>query len=144
MDSSHGAIVFLGKDLIVKEGEIEEIIRNDQAISVWYDERATHPSGAPRVTQLLSPGIYFNLPLTSAGFSIWNISLDCLVIKKEVIHALGFLNPSFTTVEGAMVDWIYRLLYGGALMEPVEFLQGNSIEPKTSNRLTVADEFRYI
>jgi glycosyltransferase involved in cell wall biosynthesis len=144
LKSEQGAIVFLGKDCLVEEKEVEAAIQRDESIGIWYDERVAIPSSVPRVTQLLSPGIYFNLPMTSSGFSIWNISLQCLVVKKEVIRSLGFLNPSFSTIEGAMVDWIYRLLYGGALMERAELLHGNIIEPKTLKQIPVADEFRYI
>lgn len=144
LKSDQGAIVFLGEGCAIKEGDVLTAIQHNQSIGVWFDDRAARTSSVPRVTQLLSPGIYFNLPLASSGFSIWNISLQCLVVKKEVIRSLGFLNPSFSTVEGAMVDWICRLLYGGALMERVELLHGNSIEPKTSDRIPVVDEFRYI
>lgn len=142
--SASGFILFVSHEFQIDERALLSIISENSSMQVWYDDQAAISLTTPRVTQLLSPGIYFNLPMTSSGFSIWNISLQCLVVNKEVIRSLGFLNPSFTTVEGAMVDWIYRLLYGGALMERVELLQGNIIEPKTSNRIPVADEFRYI
>lgn len=144
LDSSHGAIVFLGKDLLINEEEIGKNIHSEPAIGTWYDERAAYPLGSPRVTQLLSPGIYFNLPLASSGFSIWNISLGCLVVRKEVIRSLGFLNPSYATVQGALIDWIFRLLYGGVLMKGAKLLQGNAITSKTLNHIPVQDEFRYI
>lgn len=144
LKTEHGAIVFLGKGCVIKEEEVVTAIQHNQSIGIWYDDRVAISSSAPQVTQLLSPGIYFNLPMSSSGFSIWNISFQCFIVNKEVIRSLGFLNPSFTTVEGAMVDWIYRLLYGGALMQQTELLQGNIIEPKASNQIPVADEFRYI
>ncbi|MEQ8361392.1 MAG: glycosyltransferase family A protein [Cyclobacteriaceae bacterium] len=144
LDSEQGAIVFLGKDLVIKEEDVENAMQNSQSSGIWYDERVAYSSTVPRVTQLLSPGIYFNLSLTSSGFSIWNISLQCLVVRKEIIRSVGFLNPSFLTVEGAMIDWIYRLLYGGALLERAELLQGNFIQPRTLKQMPVADEFRYI
>lgn len=144
LKSEHGAIVFLGKNYSLNEDRIITSLEQNKSIGIWFDDRAAETTLAPRVTQLLSPGIYFNLPLNSSGFSIWNVSLNCLVIRKEVIRSLGFLNPFFSTVEGAMVDWIYRMLYGGALMERTDFLSGDILEPVKINRIPLTDEFRYI
>ena len=143
LKSDSGIIIFLQEGYSIHTDELLKMIHANQSIGVWYDERASVSSGAPRVTQLLSPGIYFNLPVHASGVSIWNISLRCLVVRKDAIRSIGFLNPAFSTLEGAMLDWIYRLLYGSALIEPVNLLQ--PMESKLSvPAIVLDDEFRYI
>jgi Glycosyl transferase family 2 len=143
-DDTSGYILFVSPEFVIDEEVLLKLLSNNSSTQVWYDDQAAISAITPRVTQLISPGIYFNLPLTSGGFSIWNISLQCLVVKKEVIRSLGFLNPSFESVEGAMIDWVYRLLYGGAFLERMHVLRPDQTKSTPSGDIIVADEFRYI
>jgi glycosyltransferase involved in cell wall biosynthesis len=79
-----------------------------------------------------------DIPATS-----WRMSLRCALVRTEVIRTLGFIHPSYSTLEGASLEAGHRWLLNGALMRHQPQLLPASARP-VSAPLPMEDGARFL
>ena len=141
-DSVQGYVLFLQQGVQLDEKVIYDITHHEQPITVWYDDRVTNSFYVSRVIEYVSPGIYFNLKTSEEGFSIWNMSLQCLLVKKDLLKTVRFLDSRFVSTKGALVEWLYRMLYSGVLIKRERMM----INPQFihNGEMAMEDDLRFI
>lgn len=112
-----GYILYRLQDMTINAQLLDYQLAKDDGTGLWYDGRMMIDAPVPEAVSYISPGSYFNLP--AGKMPLWSLSFDALVVRKEVLAAVGFLDPSFSTVEGAMAAWVFRLLFGGVITKDI-------------------------
>ncbi|PYR33680.1 MAG: hypothetical protein DMF90_19960, partial [Acidobacteria bacterium] len=74
--------------------------------------------------------------------SSWRVSLDACLAKVDVLRQVGAIDPRFDTLEGASLDFGYRMMRKGAIVRHVPWLV-ESPSP-ADRRLSIHDELRFI
>src|SRR5882762_1816105 len=142
-ESGDGFILFLLNDQSGPQQEtLRQLIRNDISIDVWYDDAIAESLRWPAMLDFVSPVNYFNMKVSDTVSSISSISLRCLLVHKEILVNYGFLDERFCSVEGAVKEWVHRLIYRGILFQYARLLPVPKLHE--ASPIPIEDQYRFI
>jgi len=141
-ESGDGFILFLMGDQLPPEETLQQIIRNNPSIDVWYDDAIGTRLEWPDMLDFVSPVNYFNMEVPAVVSSVSSISLRCLLVRKEILVKNGFLEERFISVEGAVKEWAWRLIYRGILFQYTNLLHALPLKKHTP--ISIEDQYRFI
>lgn len=135
-------VLFLSNGVAIDESALAKAMENGSPLQVSYDPELLKYPRVPRLLEFISPGSYFNLPTSPTGYSIWDMSWHCLLVKKEVLNTVGFLDQGFQSPEGALMDWIQRMIFQGVLFQRQKLAW--QVRTQVNPPMPVADEWRMV
>ena len=113
---------------------------------VWHAGLLLGTQGLPWVLDFINPGWMLNQdPLPRQTCTSWRLSPRACVFKTAVLRQMGAPDPEFATLEGAWLDYGFRLLKGGVVTrhEP-RLLSAEFAEVAQGHAPPPSDEFRFV
>lgn len=90
----------------------------------------------------VSPISYFNLDQSvESEITSWKVSLRYCLVKKDVLQQFPFLNPQFESLDAAVLEWSYRLIWSGATMRYYPHLVDKI---SRSSDIPIKDQVRFL
>ncbi len=117
----------------------------NQPVDIWHAGLSLGTAGKPDVLDFVAPTWMLNCdPKPSNEASSWRVSVNACLVRKDVIHRLGFLDNGFNNLDTASLEWGHRCLAQGALVRytPELLAENTYITPATE--LPFADQLRFI
>jgi hypothetical protein len=111
---------------------------------VWHAGLTLGMGGLPRLMDCVHPIWMLNRdPNSDVLASSWRISLDACLARVDVLRQLGGVDPAFDTLEGASLDFGFRILRRGAIVRHVPWLiSRNAGRPENDQPRSYGSEVR--
>ncbi len=116
-----------------------------QAVDIWHAGLLLGMNGLPGLIDFVAPTWMFNRdPDPSIEATSWRVSLQACLVRGEVIRQLGFLNPAFTSLDAAALEWGRRCIQHGALLRHQPSLLPAGFQALPQQGISFADQLRFI
>ncbi|MCU0485618.1 MAG: glycosyltransferase family 2 protein [Anaerolineales bacterium] len=111
---------------------------------LWHAGLKLGMGGRLGLLDFAAPTWMFNRdPAPETCAASWRVSLKACLVRAEVIRQVGFLNPSFISLEAAALEWGFRCMRRGVFCRnQPDLLPG--INGAVRVTLPAADELRFI
>jgi glycosyltransferase involved in cell wall biosynthesis len=113
---------------------------------VWHAGLLLGTQGLPRLIDCVRPGWMLNQdPQPRQTCTSWRLSPQACVFRTDVLRQMGAPDPEFQTLQGAWLDYGFKLLKGGAVLRHEPSLLGPDFAGEIPDQtLPTSDEFRFV
>lgn len=113
---------------------------------VWHAGLLLGNRGLPRMLDFINPVWMLNQdPQPQQACTSWRISPRACVFRTDVLRQMGPPSPEFQSLQGAWLDYGFRLLKGGVVLRHEPTLLSHDFPGETQRYpLPACDEFRFV
>ena len=113
---------------------------------VWHAGLLLGTQELPRVIDYVDPGWLLSMnPQPMKTVTSWRLSPRACVLRTDVLRQMGAPDAEFQTLQGAWLDYGFRLLKGGVVLRHEPSLLTAAIAGVDQDRaLPASDEFRFV
>lgn len=118
----------------------------DQSVDLWHAGLLLGTSGKPGLLDFVSPSRMFSRdPDPTIEATSWRVSLRACLVRSEVLQQIGFLQPEYLSIQGAVLEWGFRCLQHGVLMRHLPAMIPHKLMIQTKElNLPFDDELRFV
>lgn len=111
-----GYVFFIGSGLPCPELDLLGRL-TERNVDIWHGGLKLGTEEEPELLDCVSPISYFNINAGSHQENTsWRISLRCCLVKKQVLRSFPFLDKRFKSLDAAVLEWGYRLIWKGVFI----------------------------
>ncbi len=112
---------------------------------VWHAGLSLGLRGKPELIDFVAPNWMLTCdPPSEIECTSWRVSLEACLVRTSVLEQMGLPDPSFDTLESAVLEWGHRCISRGVLMRHVPQLLPTDAWSMDPVSLPLTDELRFV